>query len=288
MRDLLINLSAKEVESFALVLSSSGIGYDVKRGEGGWEVWVQEEDFQRARKTMEAYLEENRAFYAQQAPPSAPSPWGFSAIWVCTALLACHVIWTTGNQSEAMVKACGSSASQILRGELYRTVTSLMIHGSPLHLLGNLVGIGLFGTALCSITGAGVGWLMILTTGMVGNLVNAFLYRTGHVSIGASTAVFGAIGILAAYQCVRKMRLPGWRAKAWVPLAGGVALLGLLGSGKHVDLTAHLAGFMTGIVLGGGYALLAKGQVPRTYQAYCLVVTVGLLATSWMRGLGVI
>ena len=286
MLDLFINLSAKEVESYGLVLSSSGIRHHVKKGESGWEVWVQDEDYHRAWKSIEAYLEENREFSSAEDPLSPQYPWGFSAIWVCAILLACHVVVTTGNQSEAIVKSCGSSASQILRGELYRTVTSLMIHASPLHLLGNLFGIGLFGTALCSITGAGVGWLMILTTGMVGNLVNALLYRTGHVSIGASTAVFGAIGILAAYQFIRKFRLPGWRAKAWVPLAGGVALLGILGSGHHVDLTAHLAGFMTGIALGGLYALLAKGQMPRTYQAYCLIVAIGLLAASWMRALG--
>jgi len=288
MVEFFTNLSAKEVESYGLVLSSSGIDYHVKKRESGWEVWVHEEDYRRAWKTMEAYLEENRESPSAEAPLSPEHPWGFSALWVCAMLLGCHVVVTTGNQSQAMVKACGSSASQILGGEFYRTVTSLMLHGSPLHLLGNLLGIGLFGTALCSITGAGVGWLMILTTGMVGNLMNALLYRTGHVSIGASTAVFGAIGILAAYQFMRKLRLPGLRAKAWVPLAGGVALLGILGSGKHVDLTAHLAGFMTGITLGGLYTFLAKGKMPRTYQAYCLVVASGLLVASWMRGLGVI
>ncbi|MDY6986733.1 MAG: rhomboid family intramembrane serine protease [Thermodesulfobacteriota bacterium] len=288
MLDLFINLSAKEIESYGLVLSSSGIDYHVKKGESGWEVWVQEEDYHRAWKTMEAYLEENREFYSAEDPLSAQQPWGFSALWVCAILLGCHVVVTTGNQSAAMVKACGSSASEILGGEVYRTVTSLMIHASPLHLVGNLLGIGLFGTALCSITGPGVGWLMILTTGMVGNLVNALLYRTGHVSVGASTAVFGAIGVLAAYQFMRKFRLPGLRAKAWVPLAGGVALLGILGSGKHVDLTAHLAGFMTGVALGGLYTVLAKRQLPRTYQAYCLVVASGLLAACWMRALGVV
>ncbi|MDY6954004.1 MAG: rhomboid family intramembrane serine protease [Thermodesulfobacteriota bacterium] len=285
MPDLLISLSAKEVESFGLVLASSGIGHHVKKGEKGWELWVEEKDYHRAWKAIGAFLEENEERQPSAPPLSAPHPWGFSALWACLLLLGCHVLVTTGDHTEAVMKACASSASQILRGELYRTITSLTLHGSPLHLLGNLAGIGLFGTALCSITGTGVGWLMIVTTGMVGNLVNAFLYRTGHVSIGASTAVFGAIGILAAYQFIRKFRLPRSRAKAWVPLAGGLALLGILGSGEHVDLTAHLAGFMAGIALGCLYTLLAKERLPRAYQAASVLGAIGLLAVSWMRGL---
>jgi membrane associated rhomboid family serine protease len=286
MLDLLIDLSTKEVESYGLVLSSSGIRYRIRKGESGWELWVNEGDYRRARRAIEAYLEENQGSSSPDDSLSSQHPWGFSGIWVCAILLLCHIFLTTGDQTEAVIKAGASSASQIMRGELYRAVTSLTIHGSPLHLLGNLLGISLFGTALCAMTGAGVGWLMILASGMVGNLANALLYRTGHVSIGASTAVFGAIGFLAASQFVRKFRLPGWRAKAWVPLGGGVALLGILGSGKHVDLMAHLAGFVAGMVLGGMYTLLVRGPISKTYQIGCVIIALGLLGVSWMRALG--
>jgi len=158
-----------------------------------------------------------------------------------------------------------------------------MLHADTLHLAGNIIGIAIFGTAVCTITGWGAGWLMILTTGLVGNLLNAILYQTDHLSIGASTAIFGAIGILAAYQFFRKLRLPGQRIRAWLPLAGGIALLGSLGSGEFVDLTAHLFGFIVGIVIGSIYAILVKKPVSRSIQVCCLLVTLSVIAMSWIR-----
>lgn len=284
MRALLDNLSENQANSYGLVLSSSGISHRVREGEGGWQVWVHEGDYKEALKTIDQYLEENRdSLPADQPLYHEYHRRTFTGLWVSAILLACHVAFTMGNDSRAFISTYGSSARHILRGELYRPVTSLMIHASPLHLAGNMVGIGLFGTAVCTITGWGVGWLLILATGIVGNLVNAVLYKTGHLSVGASTAVFGAIGILAAYQFIKKYRLPGQRMKAWLPLGGGLALLGILGSGQHVDVMAHLLGFVAGIVLGTLYALYVKRPASRTYQVCCLLLALGIVVISWMR-----
>jgi membrane associated rhomboid family serine protease len=286
MRALLDNLSQDQATSYGLVLSSSGISHRVKRGEKGWDLLVEEGDYDEALRSLDEYLEEN-----EDLPPAGESPpeeygWTFAGIWVSVMLVAWHITITMGSDGHTFAKAYGSSAMHILRGELHRTVTSLMIHASPLHLAGNVLGIGLFGTAVCSITGWGVGWLMILSTGVSGNLINALLHRTGHVSVGASTAVFGAIGILAAHQFMRKFRLPGQRMRAWLPLAGGVALLGLLGGGQHVDLTAHLFGFVTGILLGGLYTFSVKGPLARGYQFCGFLVTMSVLVMSWMGAFG--
>ncbi|MFC1817426.1 rhomboid family intramembrane serine protease [Thermodesulfobacteriota bacterium] len=174
----------------------------------------------------------------------------------------------------------------ILDGQYYRTATALMLHANGLHLAGNLLGIALFGTAVCSVTGWGVGGLMILMSGIAGNFVNAALYRTGHISIGASTAVFGAVGFLAAHQFFKKVSLPGQHIKAWLPLGGGLALLGLLGSGQHVDLTAHLFGFGSGIVFGLGYGLLIKHPASTRYQIASFLSVVSILTVAWRAAFG--
>jgi len=168
-----------------------------------------------------------------------------------------------------------------MNGEIYRTVTSLMLHSGYPHLASNIAGIAIFGTAVCSITGAGVGWLMILLSGILGNLANAALFQYGHISIGASTAVFGAVGILAAYQLCRKIKIAGQRMKAWLPLAGGLALLGFLGSSKHSDLTAHLFGFIAGICIGILYVLFLDRLLEKRHQIYCMAATITTVALSW-------
>jgi membrane associated rhomboid family serine protease len=288
MRTLLDDLSQDQAHAYGLVLSSSGILHAVEKGERGWALLVKDEDHRPALRSLEAYLEENEpsTSTAEYLPEEYRRT--FAGIWVSVMLVAWHVAVTAGAESEVFAEAYGSSADHILQGELHRAVTSLMIHAGPLHLAGNVLGIGVFGTAVCSIAGWGIGWLMILATGISGNLINALLHGTGHVSVGASTAVFGAIGILAATQFVRKYRLRGERMKAWVPLAGGLALLGLLGGSQHVDLTAHLFGFVTGILMGGLFAFWVEGPPGRSCQFLGLLLTLGLLVSSWIRALGFI
>jgi len=84
-----------------------------------------------------------------------------------------------------------------------------------------------------------------------------------HGSIGASTAVFAALGILAALTWRRQMpvRRPGVRR--WLPLGAGVMLLFYLGTGgERTDVVAHLAGFVAGIGAGAAIAQLGA-RLPR-------------------------
>ncbi|NVM21151.1 MAG: rhomboid family intramembrane serine protease [Desulfobacterales bacterium] len=280
------NLSADQADIYGLVLSSSNIRHLLKKGERGWDILVNETQYEKALNTIEQYLEENRDLRSKGEPPCYDYGKTLTGLWVSAILLACHVAIAIGNDSRSFIKAYGSSAFHILRGELYRSATSLMIHANALHLAGNIFGIAIFGTAVCTITGWGVGWLMILATGIAGNLLNALLYKAGHLSVGASTAVFGAIGILAAHQFVKKVRLPGRQMKAWLALGGGLALLGILGSGKYTDLTAHMFGFIAGIVLGAVYGFFVKRPAAKAYQVCFLVIALCLIIISWMMPFG--
>ena len=159
-----------------------------------------------------------------------------------------------------------------------------MLHADIPHLAGNMVGIAIFGTWVCNITGAGVGWLMILLSGILGNLANAALFQYRHNSIGASTAVFGAVGFLAAYQLYLKINIVGQRRKAWIPLAGGLALLAFLGSGAHSDITAHLFGFLSGFFLGLFYAVLLHRLLKKRHQICAMVTAIGIVTFSWLWG----
>ncbi len=225
------NLSADQADTYRLVMSSSRISYRSKKGKQGWDILVNDTDYEKTLSTIEQYLKENKDFHPAEEPFHHKHHKTLTGLWVPAMLLASHAAITIGNDSEVFVRIYGSSAFHILRGELYRSVTSLMIHANAMHLAGNMLGIAIFGSAVCAITGWGIGWFMILATGIFGNLMNAVLYKTGHLSIGASTAVFGAVGILATHQFFKKFRLSGLRTRVWLPLGGGLALLGILGSG---------------------------------------------------------
>ena len=279
------NLTQDQADTYGLVLVAYGIPYETIRSDSGWEILVDETIHDRAQELIEQYIEENQDSLLPDAQKTETYQRTFTGIWVSLILMAISIAVNMSGSVEKIVREYGASAYYILNGEIYRTVTALMLHTSYPHLAGNMVGIAIFGTAVCNITGAGVGWLMILLTGILGNLANAALFRYGHISIGASTSVFGAVGILAAYQLSRKMKIAGQRMKAWLPLAGGLALLGLLGSSKHADITAHLFGFIAGIFLGLIYDMYLCYVLEKKHQIYCMGLTIGTVVLSWSRAL---
>jgi rhomboid protease GluP len=285
MDELFENLSQDQANTCGLVLTSSGIVYTVRKRGKGWNIIVDKEDHEKALTAVKGYFDDNPDVLVTNDDTGLKYPKTFTGFYVAFILLVSHIAVFMSGDVSAFHKACGSSASDVLHGELYRAVTSLMLHSGALHLVGNMAGIAIFGTCVCLITGQGVGWMMIVLSGILGNLLNAFFYKTGHLSIGASTAVFGAIGILAGYNFLSKFRSPDQRIKAWLPLGGGLALLGLLGSGKNSDIGAHFFGFVFGILLGVFYAYLIKYPLPKKYQVNCSVISFCVIVFSWMIAL---
>jgi rhomboid protease GluP len=129
--------------------------------------------------------------------------------------------------------------------------TALSLHADPLHLMSNLASGVIFGIFVAQILGSGVAWLTILLAGALGNALNALVQSPEHTAIGASTAIFGALGILSGYM--RRSRVVPWRGglRRWAPLGAGIMLLAFLGfSGERTDIGAHVAGFAMGGVMG--------------------------------------
>ena len=278
------NLTEAEIDAYGLVLSSSGISYHVEIGQHGGNIYVSEVDEAKAVNAVEAYLEENEA---AQVPGSAYlQEYGktLTGIWASLLLVGVHIAFALSQNRPVLFKIYGAAAGPILDGELYRVLTSLMIHANSVHLVGNIVGVALFGTVVCRIAGPGVGGFMILTAGAAGNFFNAMFYRGQHLSVGASTAVFAAVGILAAYQFSKKLKGVEGLRKSWLPLAGGLALLAFLGAGQHTDLMAHLFGFAAGVAIGAIYGFTLKRPPGKLSQVCFGSVVSGLIVFSWIWG----
>jgi membrane associated rhomboid family serine protease len=131
-------------------------------------------------------------------------------------------------------------------------VTALTLHADAQHVIGNIISGSIFGAAASRRLGAGGALLAIVVAGAAGNAANALYHLSeGHRSIGASTAVFAAVGLLAGVQTMRGY----WRKQFSMidflaPAIGGLALLGTLGSSPDSDIAAHGFGFAAGAVVG--------------------------------------
>ena len=224
MAILFDHLDREQASVFSLVLNSAGIGHEVIGWEGGSRIEVAETDLDGARDAIYRYLAENPSPGKDESviddPPKALD---LSGVAVALLLLAIHLAVTTSAAPQDYINVFGANARRILGGEWYRCATALLLHADAAHIAGNMAGVALFGGAVCAVTGVGVGWLMILACGILGNLMNAVAYETGHLSIGASTAIFGAVGIVSAIQAVNAARTgKGWK-RMFLALGAGVA-----------------------------------------------------------------
>jgi rhomboid protease GluP len=195
-----------------------------------------------------------------------PAGWSVYGIWML-ALIACFVLQT--NDPSLVERGASSSTGLIGRGEWWRPFTGLFFHGDAPHLIGNLLSGLFFGTLVSRSIGPWRGWALILACGTLGNTItSAITWPDSFTSIGASTAVFGALGILAglgfAATLRQRVRLPWARIAA--PVLAGIILLGWLGGGSengNTDVLGHVFGFASGLAAGILVAAVQKSPPHR-------------------------
>jgi len=277
-------VSPTEASDWDLVLASAGIPRRLVQRAGAFELVVLARDAAAARAALDAYDAERAPVPDPPAPDLGPSALGmaFGAL-----LLAFFVVaggWDAGRPTR-WLSAGSASAELILRGQWWRTVTALTLHADVLHLAGNVVASLLFVSAVGRWLGAGLGGALILACSASANLLVAAVHRAAYVSIGASTATFAALGILAGLQLVRRWRHGVRRRYAWLPLGAGLGLYAMLGVGEHADILAHLFGLGLGAV--GGTAVAAAGvRAPGWLAQVAIGVGVlGVLAACWALAL---
>ncbi len=130
----------------------------------------------------------------------------------------------------------------------------------------------MIGTVTAQLLGQGLAWLAILLAGALGNALAALLRAPDHTAIGASTAVFAALGIVSAYTRQRRWLERHLGLRRLAPLGAGVLLLAYLGfGGERTDVGAHVMGFAVGLAVGWALARWFD-RVPRGPWAQWVMV----------------
>jgi membrane associated rhomboid family serine protease len=246
------------------VLEADGLTPSVRSGAEGFTLSVPAHEAERAAGIISAYENEKRDQESRRERESQREPEPVAAgaaragLAVSAALM--FFFFVTGPRNPAVIwfERGSADAERILLGELWRTVTALTLHADVAHVLANALVGAVFLIAVFGTLGAGVGCALVLLSGVGGNFANALFHSSHHVSVGASTAVFGAVGLLSGLAVARRRRQQSLRRHAWVPIGAGLAILAMLGTaGERVDLWAHLFGLLVGAALGipVGFAL---------------------------------
>lgn len=272
----------------ALVLRAVGIPHKVEHVRGGSAVLVVPLAFaESAARELGEYARENRRSAPLEELPPIPPGALPSALAFAGVLIAAYAL-ERGRAFGLDWWAAGvSDAARILDGEWWRAITALTLHTDVPHLASNVVFGAAFGVLFAQLVGSGVAWSAAFGAGFLGNLVNAWVHGAGHRSVGASTAVFGALGCLVAYEWRRRARLKVGLVRRLAPPILGLVALGLYGVGdERTDVGAHVWGMASGGILGAliGAALAARkgsGPWPAPVQLAAAALTLAALAGAW-------
>ncbi len=274
-------------EERGLVISAMGCGWQIEcSNAGAFVLLVDEQNREAVLCELQKFEAENNA--RKTIPPTEPlERIPTISLFVCTCLMsAFFVAQKTG---PVWREGAGVASSEAIthHGEWWRTLTALTLHSDLSHIAANLATGLFFAAFMLPLLGTGWTWTLIVASGAIGNLLNAWSYRNQpHFSLGASTAVFGALGILTAYQTldVARSTRPARFRRILLPLGAGLALLAYLGTGgEHSDLLAHFWGFIVGGCFGAAATLLQlKKLTPVSVQYLLSAIAPAALIAAWL------
>jgi membrane associated rhomboid family serine protease len=167
-----------------------------------------------------------------------------------------------------------------IAGSWYTAITYMFLHGSWLHLIGNILFLWVFGRNLEDLLGSARFLLFYLLCGILGA---AGHYASNPYSpmptVGASGAIFGVLGgflmkfprarivtIVPIFLFLTTAEIPAWLMLLYWMALQLVSGFGSLGSANYMANNsawfAHIAGFLAGMLLIRYFPTRHAGALP--------------------------
>lgn len=180
------------------------------------------------------------------------------------------------------------SSTNLFHGRSWTLLPALFIHASPLHLIGNVLFLFVFGRTLEKTVGAAKHLMVFLSGGGAGFLLSLPFMPAGAGMLGASAAIFT---IAACVMLVSPLKF-SWLFLAPQGLAAiiyfvyNVAVVydpsRIPGYDHNVAYVAHIVGFLIGIPFGIAFSNKWKKNLLITLALFGIYV---LIVSGAARGL---
>ena len=261
----------RQIRDYSLVLLSQGIVHRLERtDEGPFEIFVLPDNEPRARSQIELYCRENPP---KKDNPPMPLAISLQPIWVLLVPIACTMA-DFGNLVGKLHSLGVSDAERILRGEWWRTITALTLHGDSHHLAANLVsGYIVLNLLAYRIPLARMAPFLAVASA-IANLCVALTVRSDFRSLGFSTFVFACIGALSVIEFRLMPKETHGMLRRFAPLCGAISIAVFLGLGEHADILGHAYGFIAGMLCG----IIPKKKMLRWGEPTALIDLVWVVA----------
>lgn len=173
---------------------------------------------------------------------------------VVSTLIALNVLihvltWLPGIGNMLFFYGVGSNF-YIAQGEWWRFFTPMFLHGGLMHLLFNMFSLFLFGPELERLTGKVRFITIYLLAGFFASAATYFLQPLDYSHVGASGAIFGVFGAFGALVYYGGRALPQLKQIILPIIVISIVMTFLT---PNVNVTAHIAGMITGFLIGLSY-----------------------------------
>jgi rhomboid protease GluP len=172
-------------------------------------------------------------------------------VFVVPGLMSLLGIGVAGFPADVVVRALGAKDNERIAvyGEYYRFLTAMFLHGGLLHLGFNAYALYALGPEAERIYGTARFLALYFIAGLAGGIASYALNPSP--AVGASGAIFGLIGGLAAFYYVSR-RLLGEISRQQLGSLITVIMINLfIGfSTPVIDNTAHIGGLIGGAAVG--------------------------------------
>ena len=241
-----------------------------------------------------------------EARRGPPLPEGTSAPVMTWALLGANVVvWVAatvagGTEDPEVLLDFGAMFGPLIAsGEYWRLFTAMFLHVGFAHLALNGFGLYIFGPLVERAFGHTRFLTIYVLAGLLGSMAS-YLFNSISVGVGASGAIFGVLGALAAFFVAHREVFGAMARRnltGLLVLAGINMMFGLITPG--IDNAAHMGGFAAGFALGLGLAprfgvlispsgapeivVVASNSLARRWWVVAAVVAL-LLTGTWLAG----
>lgn len=185
-------------------------------------------------------------------------------------------------------------------GQWWRLLTPMVLHGSLIHLLFNSWALYAIGMDVERVYGTARFLAIYLLAGLAGSIAS-YAFNAASLSVGASGAIFGLLGALAAFAYTSRSLIGREASRMQLGQMATLAVINLgLGfiPGSNIDNSAHIGGLivggLVGLAIAPRYMIERRSYRPTLEQrgsatlgwlavAVTLVALIGLFVLLWAQ-----